>query len=42
MGILDIFTGGSIKAVGKIVDELYTSEDERNQAKITVEKIQAK
>jgi len=42
MGILDIFTGGSIKAVGKIVDELYTSEDERNQAKITVEKIQAR
>ena len=42
MGILDIFTGGSIKAVGNIVDELYTSEDERNQAKITLEKIQSK
>ena len=42
MGIMDIFTGGSIKAVGKIVDELYTSEDERNQAKITVEKMQAR
>ena len=42
MGILDIFTGGSIKAVGKIVDELYTSDDERNQAKITLKKIQAK
>jgi len=42
MGLMDIFTGGSIKAVGKIVDELYTSEDERNQAKITVEKIQAR
>ena len=42
MGILDIFTGGSIKAVGKIVDELYTSDDERNQAKITLKKIEAK
>ena len=42
MGLLDIFTGGSIKAVGKIVDELYTSDDERDQAKITLEKIQSK
>ena len=42
MGIMDIFTGGTVKAVGKIVDELYTSEDERNQAKITLEKIQSK
>ena len=42
MGLLEIFTGGSIKAVGNIVDELYTSEDERNQAKITLEKIHAR
>ena len=42
MAIMDIFTGGSIKAVGNIVDEIFTSEDERNQTKIALEKIQAK
>ena len=26
--------GGTIKAVGDIVDDLYTSEEERNEAKI--------
>ena len=36
-----LFGGGTIKAVGKIVDELYTSEDERNQAKIAIKKVEA-
>lgn len=34
--------GGTIKAVGDIVDDLYTSEEERNEAKIKLEEIQAK
>jgi hypothetical protein len=36
-----LFGGGTIKAVGKIVDELYTSEDERNQAKLAIQKVEA-
>ena len=38
----NLFGGGGIKAIGDIVDDLYTSEDERNEAKISLEKIQAK
>jgi len=34
--------GGGIKAIGDIVDDLYTSDEERNEAKIALEKIQAK
>lgn len=34
--------GGSIKAIGDIVDDLYTSDEERNDAKIKLEEIQAK
>ena len=34
--------GGTIKAVGDIVDDLYTSEEERNEAKIALEKLQSK
>jgi len=34
--------GGSIKAIGDIVDDLYTSDEERNEAKIALEKLQSK
>ena len=34
--------GGSIKAIGDIVDDLYTSDEERNEAKIALERLQAK
>ena len=34
--------GGSIKAIGDIVDDLYTSDEERNDAKVKLEEIQAK
>ena len=34
--------GGGIKAIGNIVDEVFTSEDERNQAKISIQKIEAR
>ena len=37
-----ILGGGSIKAIGDIVDDLYTSEEEKNEAKIKLEEIQAK
>ena len=36
-----LFGSGSLKAVGKIVDEIYTSDDERNQAKIAIKKVEA-
>ena len=29
-----LFSGGAIKAVGNIVDEIYTSDEEREQAKL--------
>ena len=34
MGIMDIFTGGTVKAVGKIIDEVYTSEEEKENIKL--------
>ena len=34
--------GGGIKAIGDIVDDLYTSDEERNEAKIALEKLQSK
>jgi hypothetical protein len=42
MGLFDIFTGGSIKAVGGIIDELHTSTEEKEQLKLRFEEIQAK
>ena len=42
MGLMDIFGGKTVESIGNIVDEVFTSEDERNQAKITLEKIQSK
>ncbi len=36
-----LFGGSTIKAVGNIVDEVFTSEDEKNQAKISIKKIEA-
>ena len=37
----NLFGGGAIKAVGKIVDEVFTSQDEKNQAMIAITKIEA-
>ena len=34
--------GGTVKAVGDIIDDLYTSEEEKNEAKIALEKLQTK
>ena len=36
-----LFGGGAIKAVGNIVDELYTSDEEREQAKLAIKKVEA-
>ena len=36
-----LFGGGAIKTVGKIIDELHTSDEERLQAKNTIKKIEA-
>ena len=36
-----LFGSGTIKAVGNIVDELYTSEEEREQAKLAIKKVEA-
>ena len=36
-----LFGGGSIKAVGNIVDEIYTSDEEREQAKLAIKKVEA-
>ena len=36
-----LFGSCSLKAVGKIFDEIYTSDDERNQAKIAIKKVEA-
>ena len=30
----NLLSGGGIKAIGDIVDDLYTSDEERNEAKI--------
>tara|TARA_R110000782_G_scaffold255691_1_gene344569 strand:+ start:327 stop:740 length:414 start_codon:yes stop_codon:yes gene_type:complete len=38
----NLFSGGGIKAIGDIVDDLYTSDEERNEAKIALEKLQSK
>ena len=37
----NLFGGGAIKAVGKIVDEVFTSEDEKKQAMIAIAKVEA-
>jgi hypothetical protein len=42
MGLMDIFTGGTVKAVGKIIDEVYTSEEEKENIKLELAKIEAK
>ncbi len=36
-----LFGGGAIKTVGKIIDELHTSDEERLRAKNTIAKIEA-
>ena len=36
-----LFGGGAIKTVGKIIDDLHTSDEERLQAKNTIAKIEA-
>ena len=38
----NLLSGGGIKAIGDIVDDLYTSDEERNEAKIALEKLQSK
>tara|TARA_R110000824_G_scaffold300370_1_gene488378 strand:- start:2485 stop:2901 length:417 start_codon:yes stop_codon:yes gene_type:complete len=42
MGLMDIFGGKTVESIGNIVDEVFTSEDERNQAKIQLKKIEAR
>ena len=42
MGILDIFTGGTVKAVAGVIDDLHTSEEEKLQLKNRFAEIQAK
>tara|TARA_R110000824_G_scaffold206774_3_gene391985 strand:+ start:517 stop:933 length:417 start_codon:yes stop_codon:yes gene_type:complete len=42
MGIMDMFGGGTIKAIGDIVDDLHTSDEEKQQLKNRFEEIQAK
>lgn len=42
MAILSkLFGGSTVKAIGNIIDEVYTSEDEKNQAKISIQKIES-
>ena len=36
-----LFGGGAIKAVGNIVDEIYTSDEKREQAKLAIKKVEA-
>ena len=36
-----LFGGGAIKTVGKIIDDLHTSDEERLQAKNTIKRIEA-
>jgi len=36
-----LFGGNTIKAVGNIVDELYTSEEEKAAAKLAIQKVEA-
>lgn len=40
--MFNLFNSGTIKAVGDVVDDLFTTDEERQQAKIQLEKIQAK
>ena len=39
---MNLFGGKTVESIGNIVDEVFTSEDERNQAKIQLEKIEAR
>ena len=36
-----LFGGDTIKAVGNVIDELHTSEEEKQQLKLRFEEIQA-
>ena len=36
-----LFGGGAFKAVGNIVDEIYKSDEEREQAKLAIKKVEA-
>ena len=42
MGIMDIFTGGTVKAVAGVIEDLHTSEEEKLQLKNRFAEIQAK
>ena len=42
MGLLDVFSSGSIKAVGGIIDELHTSTEEKEQLKLRFAEVEAK
>ncbi len=42
MGLMNLFGGKTVESIGNIVDEVFTSEDERNQAKIQLKKIEAR
>ena len=36
-----LFGGGAIKTVGKIIDDIHTSDEEKLQARNTIAKIEA-
>ena len=42
MGLLDVFSGSTIKAVGGIIDELHTSTEEKEQLKLRFAEVEAK
>ena len=42
MGLMDIFSGGAVKAVAGVIDDLHTSEEEKLQLKNRFAEIQAK
>ena len=42
MGLMDLFSGGAVKAVAGVIDDLHTSEEEKLQLKNRFAEIQAK
>lgn len=40
--MLNLFSGGTIKEVAGLIDDVFTSDEEKANAKITLEKIQAR
>ena len=40
--MLNLFSGGTIKEVAGLIDDVFTSDEEKANAKIAIEKIQAR